>query len=502
MRTARRALGNSAWLASADVATQIMGFASAILMARLLGSQVMGQYAFCFALTGVVNPVVDLGLGTVTVRALARDASRIPYYFSNVLSFKVIQGVLGYGAILIVSLFLHKERVVIQAVRVAGAAILINAVIETCFSIFSGREELRQVALLGLLGNFARQVTTLWLIFARQGLLALVLATLACRALTLLVTVCVFRSRFGRVGFRPDIRSWPSLIKESWAFGATAVFSKWWDSVPVVVLGWLSSDSQVGYFAAARKLIDVGRVISRAYSPAVFPVLSRLAIHQSKNRFDEAVRLILRALMAVGVLACVLAVVGAPDAIRLAYGAKFVACVPVLRLLGAHLGVAFLTGFIGTVAYATNREVLCLRVNAGLLALEFGLDLWLVPAFGAVGAAVARLGCETLAVVVYGIFLRVALRPASVALPAVLTVVSGALLGAMWWGAAMVPVLVKAALAVPLFAGLLFGVRAVRCSDLERVRVLFRPRADAIPPGQVLDRGTNGLSVGQSSPAD
>jgi O-antigen/teichoic acid export membrane protein len=119
-----------------------------------------------------------------------------------------------------------------------------------------------------------------------------------------------------------------------------------------------------------------GPMIASAYHRGELGELGRLA------------SLSARIALAFAVPAAIVLVLAGPTLLSL-FGRDFVAGYPVLLIL---IVGALANAFTGVVAYLltlTGREVVALAIFAGALALNAGLNVLLIPHWGAVGAALA-----------------------------------------------------------------------------------------------------------------
>jgi O-antigen/teichoic acid export membrane protein len=158
-----------------------------------------------------------------------------------------------------------------------------------------------------------------------------------------------------------------------------------------ILLERLSDTGQTGYYAAANRFVEAGRMLPNAFFGALFPMLAALAMQPLEMR-----RVFRRALLMLSIFGAAFGVgvsLGAPLLIGL-YGNAFEASVGVLQVLAWALLPAVLRAALTLYAYARGREVYANGVTALMLALQAALGLWAIPQHGAWGAACVTLGVE------------------------------------------------------------------------------------------------------------
>ncbi|HET9615484.1 MAG TPA: polysaccharide biosynthesis C-terminal domain-containing protein [Candidatus Limnocylindrales bacterium] len=158
----------------------------------------------------------------------------------------------------------------------------------------------------------------------------------------------------------------------------------------VLLLGVLAPASTVGVYVVAYQTAEPILVIASAASAAVLALGVDASATAGSRTGDAAPRLI-RETFVIGALAAALAAVIAPFAIPLIYGSVFAgAAGPFLVLLPAALLLA-----IGRIALAelTRRNLLERTVVVSVAAVVVNLtaNVILIPAFGAMGAALSSL---------------------------------------------------------------------------------------------------------------
>ena len=76
MTTAKRIVKNAGLLLASHVTSKVLHLLHVMYTARYLGAEGFGILSFALAYTGIFGALTDLGLRSLTVREVARDASR------------------------------------------------------------------------------------------------------------------------------------------------------------------------------------------------------------------------------------------------------------------------------------------------------------------------------------------------------------------------------------------------------------------------------------------
>jgi O-antigen/teichoic acid export membrane protein len=156
-----------------------------------------------------------------------------------------------------------------------------------------------------------------------------------------------------------------------------------------ILLSAFAGETEVGWYGAATTVAYSLLMFSQAYRFAVYPLMTRYAL-ETPGRLSQLYTgsmqtLALLVLPMVGGI-----VVLAPDIVRLVFGPEFAPTAPVLRILILSLLFVFLNEPNVRVLLVSDRQRrLFIFLFASALA-NVSLNLLLIPAWGTIGAAAAR----------------------------------------------------------------------------------------------------------------
>ena len=227
------------------------------------------------------------------------------------------------------------------------------------------------------------------ILLAGAGLIAAAAVYLAGAILSYLISEALMRRHVVRPRLKLDRSRWLELLKAGAPIGALSLLFTMLLRLDASLLSFLTGgdQNQVGYYGAAYRLVDATMFISLAFSAAMLPWLSRQ---------EERGELLARgSMLGFKVLAAVLVPIGAgyavfaPNLISIIYGSGYGAAVLPLRLLGVMTVLYGVNWFASSLLIARHRPGSMARAMGLVLALNIGLNIALIPPFGAPGAAAA-----------------------------------------------------------------------------------------------------------------
>jgi PST family polysaccharide transporter len=254
------------------------------------------------------------------------------------------------------------------------------------------------------------------------------------------------------------------------SFAATAVYLR----IDQVMLHSMASDKVLGHYVAAVRVSELFELLPSAFVSSLFPLLCISVSDPARFRrhLDLGYRYMVLAAAALAVFFCV----GARPLVHLGYGAQYSASAPLLAvLIWSEIPIFFGT-MLGNSLIAANLQRFFLWPTALGAAVNVALNIYLIPRWGAMGAAWATVAaywtCWILALTPF----RATREILWVGLRLVAPVTALAL---MVTGAAfLLPVndWVRLGLAVPGFVAIVCLLGFARKQDLDFLRVAWRTR--------------------------
>jgi PST family polysaccharide transporter len=189
-----------------------------------------------------------------------------------------------------------------------------------------------------------------------------------------------------KVELRPQREYANVLLHECWPYllGGLAVSA--YTRVDQVMLGMMLDKRSVGVFSAAVSLTEALYFLPSAIRMVVLPLLTKLRLGD-RSRYERVFAIYLNVSLFYSLLVALLMQFVAPFVIPLLFGHQFVESI---RILQIHvLGFCFVASGTAQSAWYVNihrGDILLKRTVAGL-ACNIGLNLFLIPRYGPVGAA-------------------------------------------------------------------------------------------------------------------
>ena len=342
--------------------------------------------------------IAEFGLGTLITRDVARNPDSGPAYLRAT---SVIR--LWLGGALTVLLWMgaplfSSDPAVVSGLRISAPLIIILPFFGAFTALFRARQSMWPIPWLNL-GMLVAQVALTFLVLFNGGdVIAALMVNTVTSAGQLAAAWVIWRWKFADVaeanGLSAPTRMLP-LLRRAWPFAVAALLAALQTRASTILLERLTDTAQVGYFAAATRFVEAGRMIPNAFFGALFPLLAALAVQP-----QELSRTFTRAMWGLAAFGIALAVcfsLFASTIISLTFGPDFQPTIPVLQIAMWSLLPSLLRGGRTLYWYAQGQEGYVNVVTGLALLAQIGLCLWWIPQYGAFGAAWASVAAETVA---------------------------------------------------------------------------------------------------------
>ena len=402
--TARRITVNFLSLVTSQVIARLIQLVIFVYLARSLGKEDFGIFSFGFAFALLFAMIVDFGLNLLLVREISRNKSLASRYLSNAMMIKIFLAII---TLIFANLFLNimnysQETKIVAYIMLAFA--LIQSFTELYLSIFRAFERMYYDALIKALRTILLLAAIFYLIINGYGLIASSLAFLLTEIIILLISALVTYYKFVKAHFELDYKFSRDLIKESFSFFLSVIFTTFYMYINQIMISKFYSTTEVGVYSVAANIVIMLIFIPQMYGNSIYPVLSRFYV-SSKKSLKFAYEKSLKYMIIIGLPIALGIYILAEKIILFLYGEEYLESAIVLSILCGYLFLKFLNPMTGYALMAINRQGSRLFSQGLSALLNIILNLILIPVYGLVGAAIATLITEIAFFIIYTSFI-------------------------------------------------------------------------------------------------
>jgi O-antigen/teichoic acid export membrane protein len=377
------------------------------LMPRYFTESELGGYFVAIALTNLIAILTELGIQNPLIREMTLHPQQTRHYLGNALIVRVILSIVAYGIMIISGIWLYPS-IIVKMIVFLGLAEIANSLAQLYRCVFRAHEEMKYEALTVIVERGAFLVIGGGAILRGYGLVPVCQVMLAASCINLILSVGLTRLRFTPLRFQPSREIVKVLMRQALPFAIGNLFNLLYFRADAIMLSKLSSEGVDAntWYGLAYTIVNAFTILPGALMMgAMFPVLSR-AWEREKGRFPGAYTFGMRWMVLSGFPLAVGLSTLSPEITAVlfpTYTPNEVAKISTaLQWLSWAGGLIFVTTAVLAVLRATDKRRAFSVLMGTTALLNICLNLYLIPRFSHVGAAIAMVMSEAF-LLIFGI---------------------------------------------------------------------------------------------------
>jgi len=392
----RSILRNFTALGAAHITNRIIEFLFLVYAARVLGSEVFGQYLLIGTYVALFSIAFTAGVMPVAVREIVRQRDNPRPVLEEVLSLRLLLGLLAYAMLILITALVLPAPTFLPLAALAGTALLFDAFKDSFAAFHSAFERMVIPSAFQVASGMLTAMSGVVLLYLDFGIVVLLSAG---AIVNLVVTVgwhVLFSARFQRYRIRFAVSVWKRMLIMAAPVAPLQFAYQFNRLVSITMLslvgGPIPRERAVGYFGPAQQIANLPMsllfLLRRAMVPPIANKLNR------GERLDEEFSVALK--VAVVFLSFPLLVatsVFASESLLLTFGPEYLQSALALKFLGgaAALAIAAILPETFMISYPETKFSRFLPAAYVPLLINLALCLILIPIYSIAGAAFAIL---------------------------------------------------------------------------------------------------------------
>lgn len=386
-------LGNSAWIMADSLVTNGFSLVVLAVVARFLGPEEYGAYAYVFSLASLFSMIGQMGLDGLLTRELIAKPNHHLETMGTAGGLRISGYILGALACLIYGFIVPDHSPIEKTLFICAAGfILLTPGPQLIENWFRSRTEARYAAQARMIGTVIGGAIKIGVVSAGLGVAWVGIAQVLTIAIILVAALFFFIRRGG-----PNPRQWifssaraKTLLNESWMIFLGSILTMVYLKVDQVMLRWWTGADAVGIYAVAARMSEVFYIIPAALVVTYFPPLIKFR-ETSTKRFNNRLQSLFTLLALLSYAVVLTLFVLAPLLTVPIFGEAYRDAIPVVMIHMLAMPFVFLR-------YAFNYWILIEKYalfsivcqSTGAIS-NIILNLLLIPKYGMMGAAIATL---------------------------------------------------------------------------------------------------------------
>lgn len=388
-QSTRLLVGNFLWMVLDKFVRMGLGLWVGIWLTRYLGPEEFGLYNYASAIVMFFGVLAAFGLNGVVVKDLAGTEFDKHETLGSVALLKFGTGLVALALAAVTVICMRPEAGLVQWLVIIGAASFSFQALDAIDLWFQSQQKSQYSVYTKTAAYIVVSLSKAGLILAQAPLVAFVWAGLAEAALAALALVVVYQACGERLqAWRVNLHRMTGLLRTCWPLFLSGLSGILFAKLDVLLLADMRDAREVGIYAAATRLSELWYFIPMTVVAAVQPRLVNLKL-QNESAYQARLRDLYAMMSGVSLSVAVGTTIFSGFIVHAAYGHAYEESIPVLAI---HIwaGIAVFLGVASSpyLVIEGYHKIYMYKNLAGLIS-NVPLNLWLIPPYGAQGAAMA-----------------------------------------------------------------------------------------------------------------
>ncbi len=398
-----RVATNSGWLLGDRILRAAASFVVGALVARYLGPERFGHFAYVLALMAFFQAVAPLGADGIAVAAVARHPESAGRVLGSLVRMRLLCGLVCWPTAVAVMALLSPHDSEAIAMTVMVGSVLVLQACDTIDLWFQSQGENRRTVKAKIVAFAVTSGFKVVLVMAGAPLWAFAGAFALDFALAAAALVVAYRGLPTPGGWRFDPSEARDLLVQTWPFLLSALSIVVYVRIDQIMLQQLRGSHEAGIYAAALPLSQIWQMIPVTLALSLAPMIARRKA-AGEAAYEVALLHIFRLFAAISIGVAGVTYLAAPILIPLIYGPVYSPSIAVLRI-HVFTNVFVALGVAQGLWIINERKgwMILVKTLAGATIAVVG-NLIAIPMWGAVGAACVAVIAQAVASVFSNVF--------------------------------------------------------------------------------------------------
>ncbi|MDD5462570.1 MAG: flippase [Methylococcales bacterium] len=401
----RRYFANTSWMFAEQIMRMVAGLLVGIWVARYLGPAQFGVFSYAIAFTALFSSIAKLGLDSIIVRDLVRDPSQRDLYIGTAFWLKVSGAIVMLAVIALTTQLTSNDPTTELYILIIASGFIFQS-FEVVDFYFQSKALSKFVSICKLTQLLLSSVLKIYFVLTGAGLFWFVVVSVVDQ--TTLAASLYIAYRYQKLGsfFRHfDLITAKKLLKNSWPLMLSGLVIIIYQRIDQIMIKEMLGEKEVGLYSAAVRLSEVWYFIPMIITNSLFPAI--INAKQISEEFYYGRLQNLYTLMVWLAIGIALPMTFLSDwLVTLLYGEAYRAGGQVLMIYIWAAVFVFFGCAWSQWMLIENRTKTPTFFHINTMLWNVILNLFLIPKFGIIGAALSALISASIGHTLLPLFIR------------------------------------------------------------------------------------------------
>lgn len=364
----------------------ILGIIVVAIMTRHLGKEGFGEYTTIITFLSFFAILADFGITLVTAQMISESNAKENKILNNLFALRLISAIIFLGIAPVAVIFFPYSYDVKIGVAITSVAFLFIALNQVLVGLFQKKLSMGIVAIAEVVSKIVLIIVVIIAVKFNFNLIGILIATVLANAVSFLIHF-IFSRKFAIIKMQFDFEVWKEILKRSWPLAITIALNLVYLKADILILSLVKSQSDVGIYGVAYKMIDVLITIPFMFAGIILPIITVNWVKQNKKYFEKIMQrsfdlmVILLAPIIIGTQFV------ANQIIEIIAGKEFENSGGILKILSIAAGMIFLGCIFSHAIVAVNKQKKIIKAYIFTSVTALAGYLIFIPKFSYIGAA-------------------------------------------------------------------------------------------------------------------
>ncbi len=377
---------NTFWLFFGQVSGRLLRTGLVIYAARVLGPSSWGAFSYVMTLVAFMTIFSDMGMGAIVTRESSKNPEFSKKYFSTAFCIKIFLLIAGMLLLIFGAPYITNIPEAKALMPLIAIILFFDSLRNFGFVISRAKEKMQLEALNEIITNFVITVLGLAFLYFIPTSESLTLAYINGVAIGFIAVLLMLKDHFYSSLISFDKTLVKPILKDSLPFALASFLGAIMINTDLIMIGWMRSADEVGFYSAAQKPIQVFYTIASLFAVSIFPALTKTL----KDSLEKGGRILEKAVSMSLLIAIPLSLGGiilADQIINLLFGSQYLAATLSFQILMLTILIIFPSVIVSNsiLAHEQQKNFIAFSMIGAIGNIIF--NLLLIPYFGIAGAS-------------------------------------------------------------------------------------------------------------------
>lgn len=400
-----KTVNNAGWIIFGKVAQGVINLLVGLLTARYLGPSNYGIINYAGAYIAFFTSLCTLGINSVLVKELIDNPDKEGEILGSSILMRMASSILSAITIIgIVSVVDRDEPTTILVVALCSIGVIFH-VFEVFNYWFQAQFKSKITSMASLVAYAITAAYKVYLIVTDKSIEYFAVST-SIDYIVVAIILYICYKKYNGQKLSCSLATGKRILSKSCHFILPGLMVAVYGQTDKLMLKQLISDTEIGYYSTATTVCNMCVFVMGAIITSVYPSIMQANKEGNEKEFERLNKILYAIVFYLSVFVSVLFAVLAELVIYILYGEAYLPAVNPLRIVTWYTAFSYLGVARNAWVVGKDRQKYLIWIYASAALSNVLLNLWLIPIWGASGAALASLAAQIITVMITPFFIK------------------------------------------------------------------------------------------------